>query len=200
MTDRADRTPNADEEATAPRAILLVLEPRARWSDALRRWAATLGDLPLAATLREVSSTEHCREYLDRHPASLVVCELREETLDEGLHLVMEVARRYPTARTAVVTRFELGMYEPLARELGAIHFATSPFDAAELCRVARRHLRRQNRRAYDGEIRTGQGAAPSDGPRNSQLEPWSKIVSRVRGRLPWARYATELTTDTSPQ
>jgi DNA-binding NtrC family response regulator len=115
---------------------LIVCERTGRWAAALRSaWS------PPRGWLRETRSSAECLEALDAAPASLVLVELLAGDAADGLELLAAIDRRHPLARSAVVAQRGLERLEPLARELGAIHFTVVPRDVRPLVRLVERAL-----------------------------------------------------------
>ena len=93
--------------------------------------------------LVETRSADDCLAVLGEEPLAVVVVELCPATCDQALSLVAEVARRFPLAPVIVLAAREMALYEWLARELGAVHFASSPRRLQDVVAIVRRHGRR---------------------------------------------------------
>jgi hypothetical protein len=116
---------------------LIVCEHRGLWAVGLRR------HLPREIRLCETRGLSDCRLQLAAAPRSLLVLETTPGNLAAALELVAEVADRWPLARVAAVASRGCEAYEWLLREAGAIHFSTSPRQAAVLAHLAVRHAER---------------------------------------------------------
>ncbi len=124
-------------KSARPRVI--VCERSGRWAAALRRVLAR------ELSLRETRSLAECEAELREAPESFLVVELTATHLGGVLELLTCVGAEYRWARIAVVAERsvaagELTACEWTMREAGAIHFVTSPRQAAELARLAERH------------------------------------------------------------
>ncbi len=125
---------------------LIVCEQHGDWAAALRRAFATAAVRPAQGTeyrLIETRGAVDCREATGRWPAATVVIELRRESCDEALELLYWVNRSCPATRCVVVADRTLDAYRWLARELGAIHFSSSPRQLEPVVDLARRHAGR---------------------------------------------------------
>jgi hypothetical protein len=119
------------------RSSLIMCERRGTWAVAVRR------HLPLELRLRETRSAADCLAELAAAPASLVALELTRARPEVALSLVREIDLAFPLARSVVMADRGLESWEWLVREAGAVHFTTSPRDAAALARLASRHAAR---------------------------------------------------------
>jgi len=90
--------------------------------------------------LIETRSAEDCRQALAEAPYALVAVGLCSASCDEVLALVRAIRERFPAAPVVVLAAREFCGYEWLARELGAVHFVSSPRRLAEAVGLARRH------------------------------------------------------------
>jgi hypothetical protein len=116
---------------------VIVYERTGDWARALRRaW----GDG--TAPIRETRSLPECRQAAGEYRAALVALELPSTHVDAVLNLLLEIERDYPAHRAIVVASRSLAQYEWLAREAGAVAFATSPRLAGPLAAVARRFVK----------------------------------------------------------
>jgi hypothetical protein len=136
-------------------ASLIFCERSGDWAAAWRRVA---GGRP-STTIVETRSLAECRETLEAldragSAAGFLIVELHSANVDEALDLVWRVARRFPDVAVAVVAERELASYEELVRELGALHFATSPRRLGTLVRLGARHMARQPMPALDDRER----------------------------------------------
>ena len=116
-----------------PRVI--VCERQGWWTVALRGYLSA--DVPLVET-RTVASAWR---LLAETPAAFVVAELCRANADALLDRLARQERDFPLVRVAVVADRSLAAWEWLVREAGAVHFTTSPREAAVLADMARRHL-----------------------------------------------------------
>jgi len=132
----------------------IVCERSNRWAVALRR------AMPEVA-LRETRTLDECRAELDLAPAGVVAVEFTAVRADETAAFIVEVARRFPSARIVVLADRGLAANEWLLRELGAAAWTDSPRELAAIVEVTRRHLE--------------SAAAPRPGLREQML-----------ARLPW--------------
>ena len=112
----------------------VVRERTGRWAVALRR------AMPEVA-LRETRTLDECRAELDLAPAGVVALEFTAAKGDETAAFILEVARRFPSARVGVLADRGLAEHEWLLRELGAAAWTDSPRDLAAIVEVTRRHL-----------------------------------------------------------
>jgi DNA-binding NtrC family response regulator len=113
------------------RPSVIVCERRGHWAAGLRR------HLPRDIPVRETRNFADCRRELVARPASLVVVEVARTNVAGALDLLVNVARKYPQARAAVVAERGCERYEWLMREAGAIHFISSPREADALAQLA---------------------------------------------------------------
>ena len=122
----------------AGRGRLLVCERAGCWAVGLRRELA--GSRPVY----ETRSLAQCWEMLAGVAASFVVVELtggNGGNTDALLERMGRLERDFPLARLAVVAGRDLGGYEWLMREAGAVHFVSSPRRLRPLADLACRHL-----------------------------------------------------------
>jgi hypothetical protein len=139
-------------------ARLLVCEKSGEWAAALRRSAA---ELAASHVVGETRSLAECREALEAAPASMIVFEISLANLEMVLSWMVELDR-FPLARAIVVGGREIGPYEWLLREAGALHVALAKRSLRPVATLALRHLA-----AYPPEP-TG-------------------IVERIFANLPWS-------------
>lgn len=139
-----------------PQAQWIICEQTGRWAALLRPMVA--GWRP---AWREVRSPGECLNALADAPGSLVTLELVPARLDAALDLLTTVQSEFSLARVVVVAARELAGYESLARELGALVFATSPRRLAPVVMAAQRHL---------GSVMGGERT----------------LVEQIRAELPW--------------
>jgi hypothetical protein len=116
-------------------AKLVVCERTGRWAVALRRELAEVG-----VRVWETRSLADCRDELTANPASFAVIELGANAAPV-LRFLAKQSQRFPAVRIAVVANRSQADYEGLMREAGAVHFLSSPREAAVLARLACRHL-----------------------------------------------------------
>ncbi len=93
----------------------------------------------------------------------MLVIELSPENAGPVFKLLANLERDYPTARAIIVAARSMNEYEFLARELGAIHFTTSPRQMMPVAGVVERHFAR----------------IP---------QPQLSVTERIRATLPWSR------------
>jgi DNA-binding response OmpR family regulator len=105
-----------------PTQRLIVCEQTGRWAAALR---LALENERLRIV--ETRSLAECGERLEESPEALVAVELTPANLDAVLEWLLNFERNFPDARVVVLADRGLEGYELLARELGAVHFTTSP-------------------------------------------------------------------------
>ena len=120
----------------AGRARLIVCERTGRWAVALR-----LAFERPAVRVYQTRSVPECWEMFGKCPASFVVAELTTANADALLDRMARHQRLFPLGRVAVVAKRSMAAYEPLLREAGAVHFATSIRRLGSLAELACRHL-----------------------------------------------------------
>jgi hypothetical protein len=144
-------------------AALIVCERTGNWAAA---WRRAFGRSPLGqpqVPIVETRSLDECRQSLRLSPASFVSLELTAANLDSICELLSSLERQFPAAIAVVTAARSLDGCEPIVRELGALHFVSSPRALPSLASIVRRHLARQPR--------------PDRDP-----------AERIRASLPWAR------------
>jgi hypothetical protein len=132
---------------------IVFFERTGSWAAAWRRFDARKSahePAGLPPRLIETRSPEECRQIITIHPGSFVVAELEGSPAEAALDLLFDIAVQHPAAATAAVASRQMRPYEPLARELGALAFAVSPFDLEGLRELAVRHLARSANEAID--------------------------------------------------
>lgn len=106
------------------------------------RWAVALGrELGPTFRIYQTRSVTECWDRLAESPESLVVVELTLGNVERLLARMACMDREFPAARVAVVADRQLGEYEWLLCEAGAVMFVTSPRRLASLAELTRRHL-----------------------------------------------------------
>jgi DNA-binding response OmpR family regulator len=83
---------------------------------------------------------EQALKRLERSPADVVVTDLFMPDKD-GIETIMELRSRYPRCKIIAMsgwTSVEGSDYLSVARELGAVHTLTKPFDPSQLTRLLR--------------------------------------------------------------
>jgi hypothetical protein len=90
--------------------------------------------------VRQTRWLAECMAELEVAPASMLVLEVSAANLANVLELAVDLDRRFPLARLAVVADRGMESYEWVLREAGAVHFTTSPRTAGDLARIAVRH------------------------------------------------------------
>jgi DNA-binding NtrC family response regulator len=132
---------------------IVFFERMGHWAAAWRRFDASKSAREpsgLPPRLIETRSPDECRQVVATHPGSFVVAELEVPLAEATLDLLYDIAVQNPAAAAAVVASRQMLAYEPLARELGALAFAVSPFDLEGLRELAARHLARSTIEAID--------------------------------------------------
>ena len=112
--------------------------------------------------IHEARSLCDAWSLVERYPGSFLVVELTTANAEALLGRIATFQRDFPWACLAVVAERSLVDYEWLARELGAVWFATSLRELAPIARLARRHVER----------------APA---------PRGDVAERIFSGLPWA-------------
>lgn len=116
-------------------ARVIVCERTGKWARAIA------SHLPTSAGLREVRGLAACKVELASAGASLIAIELQPDRLPQLLLLLAELPGRFPRARAVVLASGELAALEAGLREAGAVHWVESTRRAAEVGRLAARHL-----------------------------------------------------------
>jgi hypothetical protein len=116
---------------------ILVCEKTGQWATVLRRVLGRWQDC-----LCETRSLAECWQQLGQHPASAVVWELTPANAQLLVERLAQLTRQFRRARALVVAAPELGPYELVVREAGAMHVAFSPWQLAAGSRMIERHLR----------------------------------------------------------
>lgn len=120
----------------------IVYERSGQWA---ARWRHIVAEGPprceQAGALREARSLAECRELLVEQPAGFLVMELQQSQVDAACQLLLDLHRLAPRVASGVVSTPELAGHEWLLRELGAVHYITSPRKLREMVAVADRHL-----------------------------------------------------------
>lgn len=93
--------------------------------------------------LIETRSADECLESLTATPQALAVIELASQNCEASVALIRRIAERGTDTPIVVLAARELAEHEWLARELGAIHFTTSPRHLAAVVEIAERHWAR---------------------------------------------------------
>jgi DNA-binding response OmpR family regulator len=101
---------------------VIVCEQTGRWAAALR-----VAFEPATPGIVETRSLAECGERLAQWPRSLAAVELTTVRLDAVLEWLLHASRDFAEAQIVVLADRGLEHYELLARELGALHFTTSP-------------------------------------------------------------------------
>lgn len=130
MSEEARQNESPAERASAR---VVVCEWTGSWATALRREG-------IAAPV-ETRTLAEAWKLLGRWPASFLVLELSDRTLEGLLVRLPRMARDYSLARAAVVAGRPWQSYEWLAREAGAVHFLVSPRRLRPLVELIGRHL-----------------------------------------------------------
>ncbi|HEY5314056.1 MAG TPA: hypothetical protein VIK18_16110 [Pirellulales bacterium] len=145
---------------------LIICEQSGQWAAAWRRAArGSRWDIPL----REARSLDACRQVLADARAGFVLVELTGDNAVGVLEFQDRLGCEYPAVRAAVLAQRGNEAYEPLARELGAIHFIDSPRRLAPLVDAVGRYLA-------------------------SQPLPEESLRQQIWRRLPWKSAATAST------
>jgi hypothetical protein len=118
---------------------LIFCERTGEWARAVRQ---ALADSTVV--IRQTRSLAECRQAAGEFRSALVVLEFAPQQLDGAIALLLELERDCPSHRAVVVAPRSLTAYEWLAREAGAVGFATSTREAGSLADVARRFLDNQ--------------------------------------------------------
>jgi hypothetical protein len=119
----------------------IICEQSGQWAAAWRRAArGSRWRIPL----REARGVEQCRQSLTEARAGFVLVELRGDNTVGVLEFLDRLPCDCPAGRAAVVAQRGSEAYEPLARELGAIHFIHSSRQLAPLVEVVGRYLASQ--------------------------------------------------------
>jgi hypothetical protein len=142
-------------------ARLVVCERTGGWALALRRELAEAG-----IRVWETRSLSDCGFLLEESPASFVVVELGEATIEELLRFLQHWQVDYPLFRFAIVADRSLMSYEWFMRETGATHFLCSLRKMGSLADTVCRHL--------------------AQVPQSPQ-----SLTERIWANLPWSREAT---------
>lgn len=116
---------------------VILCERSGAWACAVTR------HLPDDVRLRQTRGLGECAAELAEFPTSLLALELTRQNFAGVLALLSAVGRKFPQARVVILAQRELGDYEWLFREAGAIHFTSSPRELAGLPGLVRRHFRR---------------------------------------------------------
>lgn len=114
--------------------------------------------------LRQTRTVDAALAELAAAPRSVLIAELTGENADQIVALLRSIARRYPSVRAMVVLSRGMQEYEPLVRELGAVHVELSARDGSRMVELAQRHLLRQ------------QNVGPGTG----------RLTDNVVAQLPW--------------
>jgi DNA-binding NtrC family response regulator len=125
---------------------LVFCERSGRWAVAWRRlWARDFHGGRGANSIRvvETRSVSECLETLAEMPAAFVAIELTAKSADKALELLVELITRFRDSAAAALAENELADYEWLAREIGAVHFVSSPRQLPSMVDVVRRHAER---------------------------------------------------------
>lgn len=112
-------------------------------------WVRTLSNLLKSAdiAIRHCHTLRGCVTLVAEAPASFVVVELDPADPLPGMRMLDSLSRQFPSCKWAVVLgRNEKLVY--LAREVGAVHVATSILEAPQVADLVRRHLDRLPERA----------------------------------------------------
>jgi DNA-binding LytR/AlgR family response regulator len=123
-------------------ASWIFCEPRGNWMVACRR-ALTASPSKETIRLIETRNVAECRQKIANSPGAFVTIELTAECCDEALQLMMDLLRWHADVAFAVTAERAWRNYEPLVRELGAVHFVVSPRQVQPLAAMAARHLSR---------------------------------------------------------
>lgn len=122
---------------------MIVCERTGQWAVAWRqawRRAAPPGGEPRELPLIETRSPAECLATLAACPAAFVLIELAAASCEQNLELLLQISLLDRQATAAVAAERPLAEYEWLVRELGAVHFLTSPRELSPLCRMASRY------------------------------------------------------------
>lgn len=132
----------------------IFCESRGGWAVACRQ---ALVKAPNAADIRliETRTLADCRREIRSSPGALVTIELTADRCDDALKLMLELSRWQPRVAVAVTAERAWRNYEPLVRELGAVHFVVSPRQVSPLAEIASRHLARWSECDQTEEERT---------------------------------------------
>jgi hypothetical protein len=117
-------------------ARLIVCEGGGLWASALRGELAGGG-----VRIWECRRLPDAWDALVQTPAAFLVAEATSENLDDLLPRMTWFSRDFPHARIAVAAARDMAAYEWLLREVGAVHFLTSPRKLAPLAGLIVRHL-----------------------------------------------------------
>ena len=139
-------------------ARLIICERQGTWALVFRRLLSGSG-VPMV----ETRLLAECSEELTQWPHSMLVLELTQENAGPVFEMLINLQRDYPTARAILVAARSMRAYESLARELGALHFTTSPRLMMPVAGVVERHFARIPK-------------------------PQLTITERLRASLPWSR------------
>lgn len=103
--------------------------------------------------IRQTRTADEALTELRQAPRSVLVVELSAANAAEMLALVDLTVRRYPHARVLAVTARGRETYEPLLRELGAVHVQRSVRDGTALVELAHQHLQRPQPTVNSGRL-----------------------------------------------
>jgi hypothetical protein len=132
----------------------IFCETQGNWAVACRR---ALTAIPTTDEIRliETRTLAACRQEILDAPGAFVTIELTPACCDEALKFMMELPRWRPHVAFAVTADRAWRNYEPLVRELGAVHFVASPRQAHPLAEIAARHLAHWSESEQTPEERT---------------------------------------------
>ena len=116
--------------------------------------------LSRALPVRQTRTAEQALLELRQAPRSVLIVELAKRSAPAVLALLEIVDRRFPHARTLAVTARGMEGYEPLLRELGAVHVEHSARDGTALVDLAHLHLSRLRPTTTTGRL-TGNPGQP---------------------------------------
>lgn len=110
-------------------------------------WATALvRHLPREVRVSQSRGLAECTAELAKAPTSLVAIELSRQNLSAALAFLTGLSVKFTLARAIVLIDYELAECtaaecEALAREAGALYFATSPRELAGVGRTVLNHL-----------------------------------------------------------
>jgi len=117
-------------------ARIIVCEKTGSWATALRR--------ALSSTrhrVHETRSLAECWRELEQSRASLIAVELTMENCETLLERLLNLTRRFPSARAIAFGSRTLRPLEYLVREAGAMDVLLSPRRMADAARLIERHM-----------------------------------------------------------
>lgn len=117
-------------------AALVVCEQHDAWSSILRTAAKRLD-----IAMRRCDSLAACAQHVAEAPASLVLMQLDDRTMLEGLRLLVALTDLFPASRFVVAVPPGSPELKASASAAGAAHVVSSFLEAADVAEIARRHF-----------------------------------------------------------